>query len=131
MSAPMLEDVFKRSGLPTFTFVQPAEYDHLKVALRTAGRGVVVEGPSGIGKTTAVRKAAAEMGLGDRAQMLSGRNPGDIEIIAVIPITKDVGMVIIDDFHRLDETTRNRPGRRLVCKVGSSSRGSTWSYSMA
>jgi hypothetical protein len=48
MTAPMLEDVFKRSGLPTFTLVQPAEYEHLKVALRTPGRGVVVEGPSGI-----------------------------------------------------------------------------------
>ncbi|BEV45065.1 TIR domain-containing protein [Afipia carboxidovorans] len=107
MAAPMLEDVFKRSGLPTITFVEPAEYDHLKVALRTPGRGVVVEGPSGIGKTTAVRKAATEMGLGDRAQMLSGRNPDDISLISEIPGIKDAGIVIIDDFHRLDDKIKH------------------------
>jgi hypothetical protein len=74
MSQPLLEDVFKRSGLPTYTFVEPAEYNHLRIALRTPGRGVVIEGPSGIGKTTAVRKAATDVGISDRAQMLSGRN---------------------------------------------------------
>jgi MoxR-like ATPase len=62
MPNPLLEDVFKRSGLPTYTFVEPAEYRHLKIALRTPGRGVVIEGPSGIGKTTAVRRAAADVG---------------------------------------------------------------------
>ena len=66
MAQPLLEDVFKRSGLPTYTFVEPAEYNHLKVALRTPGRGLVIEGPSGIGKTTAVRRAAADIGLGDQ-----------------------------------------------------------------
>ncbi|MBR0778750.1 TIR domain-containing protein [Bradyrhizobium diazoefficiens] len=107
MSAPMLEDVFKRSGLPTYTFVQPAEYDHLKVALRTAGRGVVVEGPSGIGKTTAVRKAASEMGLSEAALELSGRRARDVELIAELPNMGDLGMVIIDDFHRLPEPVKH------------------------
>ena len=46
-----LEDVFKTSGTPTYTFVRPVEYTKLIVALRTKGRGLVVEGPSGIGKT--------------------------------------------------------------------------------
>jgi hypothetical protein len=106
MSLPRLEDVFKRSGLPTYTLIEPAEYNHLKVALRTPGRGVVVEGPSGIGKTTAVRKAAAEIGLDGRAQLLSGRDPSDREIIADLPSWKNAGLVIIDDFHRLDESTK-------------------------
>jgi hypothetical protein len=106
MAEPLLEDVFKR--LPTYTFVEPAEYNHLKVALRTPGRGVVVEGPSGIGKTTAVRRAAADIGVGDRAQMLSGRNQEDHEIIAEIPKMKYRGIVIIDDFHRFDDTTRHK-----------------------
>ena len=107
MSQPMLEDVFKRSGLPTYTFIEPAEYNHLKVALRTPGRGVVVEGPSGIGKTTAVRKAATEIGLDHLAQMLSGRNARDREMIAELPATGNAGIVIIDDFHRLDEDTKH------------------------
>lgn len=107
MPLPLLEDVFKRSGLPTYTFIEPAEYNHLKVALRTPGRGVVVEGPSGIGKTTAVRKAASELGLDHLAQMLSGRNPQDREIIGGLPQVVDAGLVVIDDFHRLDEPTKD------------------------
>ena len=46
MADPKLEDVFKLSGIPTHTFVQPVEYNKLLVALRTAGRGVIIEGPT-------------------------------------------------------------------------------------
>src|SRR5258708_4355712 len=113
MVRPLVEEVFKRSGLPTYTFVEPAEYGHLMVALRTPGRGVVVEGPSGIGKTTAVRKVALDAGLGDVAQMLSGRNPNDIETIRLIPELKEAGMVIIDDFHRLDDDVKHAIAEHL------------------
>jgi hypothetical protein len=37
MARPYLEEVFKRSGIPTYTFVEPKEYQHLQVALRTPG----------------------------------------------------------------------------------------------
>lgn len=47
MPAPLIEDVFKLSGIPTYTFVRPLEYEKLLVALRTPGRGLVIEGPSG------------------------------------------------------------------------------------
>lgn len=103
MPLPHLEEVFKRSGVPTYTFVAPREYEHLKVALRSPGRGLVVEGPSGIGKTTAVITAIDELGLGRRAQKLSARVPADREIIAGLPSIGDAGIVIIDDFHRLDD----------------------------
>jgi hypothetical protein len=55
MSAPLLEEVFKTSGVPTFTFVEPSEYTKLLVGLRTPGRGVVIEGPSGIGRLSPIR----------------------------------------------------------------------------
>jgi hypothetical protein len=113
MPRPLVEEVFKRSGLPTYTFVEPAEYGHLKIALRTPGRGVVVEGPSGIGKTTAVRKATQDAGLGDVAQMLSARNPEDIETIKMIPSLKEAGMVIIDDFHRLSDEIKHAIAEHL------------------
>ena len=61
MPSPKLEEVFKTSGVPTFTFVKPVEFDRLIVALRTAGRGLVIEGPSGIGKTTSVLKALEQL----------------------------------------------------------------------
>ena len=57
METHQLGDVFKLSGVPDLTFVEPLEFTRLVVALRTPGRGVVIEGPSGIGKTSAVTKA--------------------------------------------------------------------------
>lgn len=101
MAEPLLEDVFKTSGVPTHTFVAPSEFPHLRVALRTAGRGVVVEGPSGIGKTTAVTRALDEIGMAGRAQILSARVPENIEYIAELPHTSAFGVVVVDDFHVL------------------------------
>lgn len=108
----LLEAVFKRSGVPTYTFVEPREYRHLKVALRTAGRGVIVEGPSGIGKTTAVLTAVSQMGLTDRAQKLSARIKEDCEIIEMLPemvrSPGGAGMIIVDDFHRLPDAVKHK-----------------------
>lgn len=100
-----LEDVFKLSGVPTYTFVEPTEYNALRVALRTPGRGVVIEGPSGIGKTTAVRRAAQGQHLDPL--LLSSRRADDVDIIRELPRMSDAGLVIIDDFHRLDDFTKN------------------------
>ena len=66
-----LEDVFKIGGIPTHTFVHPVEYPALLVALRTPGRGVVIEGPSGFGKTTSVTRALDELGLADKVSTLT------------------------------------------------------------
>lgn len=103
---PKLEEVFKKSGTPTITFVEPKEYQRLRVGLRTPGRGLIIEGPSGIGKTTAVKRAIADAGLEDRAQILSARNAGERELIALLPSTRAPGLVIVDDFHRLDDSTK-------------------------
>ncbi len=97
----LLEDVFKRSGVPTYTFVEPLEYEKLLVGLRTPGRGVVIEGPSGIGKTTAVERALQALKLTGTALTLSARKPEDVELISALPGIRDAGVVVIDDFHRL------------------------------
>ena len=57
MPPPRLEEVFKLSGIPTYTLFVLSSSEKLLIALRTPGRGVVIEGPSGIGKTTAVTKS--------------------------------------------------------------------------
>ena len=105
MEGVLLEEVFKISGVPTLTFVEPSEYSRLKVALRTRGRGVIVEGPSGIGKSTAVSRALAELDLGD-IQPMSARNPNDIGYIELLPEMSDFGIVVVDDFHVLQDATR-------------------------
>ena len=106
MSAPLLEEVFKTSGVPTFTFVEPSEYTKLLVGLRTPGRGVVIEGPSGIGKTSAVETALRRLGVSDAVTKLSARRPTDVEYIETLPSLGDVGLVIVDDFHKLPDATR-------------------------
>jgi hypothetical protein len=97
-----LQEVFVQSGIPTHTFVQPIEYSRLLVALRTAGRSIVVEGPSGIGKTTAVSKAIAESGLVN-VLSLSARKKADAAVIKKLHEQEQFGTVVIDDFHRLDD----------------------------
>lgn len=107
MSAPLLEEVFKTSGVPTFTFVEPSEYTTLLVSLRTPGRGVVIEGPSGIGKTTAVETALRRLGVNNTVTKLSARRPRDVEYIESLPILGNVGLVLVDDFHKLSDHTRS------------------------
>jgi nucleoside phosphorylase/transcriptional regulator with XRE-family HTH domain len=56
-----LYEVFLKSGVPKVTFVEREDFELLKLSLAQPGRGVVIEGPSGIGKTTAVEKAVEEL----------------------------------------------------------------------
>lgn len=101
-----LQHVFVLSGTPEHTFVEPVEYTRLMVALKTGGRSIVIEGPSGIGKTTAAVKAISEAGLADRVLFLSARKPEDVDLIKELPSQLPIGTVLIDDFHRLDTDVR-------------------------
>lgn len=103
-----LQEVFVRSGVPTHTFVEPVEFTGLVVALKTPGRSIIIEGPSGIGKTTAATKAMAEAGLTNEIVNLSARKTQDVELIEMLPASLPIGTVLIDDFHRLSEGTRRQ-----------------------
>lgn len=98
--------MFVLSGVPEHTFVHPVEYTRLLVALRTNGRSVVIEGPSGIGKTTSVVKAISDAGLAERVLQLSARKEDDIAYIHDLPRQLPLGTVVIDDFHRLDNSSK-------------------------
>lgn len=106
MPDPRLEEVFKTSGVPTHTFVEPKEYAKLLVNLRTPGRGLVIEGPSGIGKTTGVVSAIQGLGLERQVTRLSARRPDDVEYIRALPSISGAGVVIVDDFHKLPDSVR-------------------------
>jgi hypothetical protein len=103
-----LEEVFKRSGVPTHTFVQPQEYNSLLVSIRTRGRGTIVEGPSGIGKTTSVLNIIDSLPGAAKVTQLSGRKPNDFDIITALPDMGNLGIVLIDDFHRLPDGVKHR-----------------------
>lgn len=102
-----LQDVFKKSGIPTYTFVRPTEYNKIIVSLRTHGRGLIIEGPSGIGKTTGIEKALEELGLNKNVCKLSARKKDDREFIQMLTAWKGIGTVIIDDFHVLTEDLKS------------------------
>lgn len=104
----LLEEVFKTSGIPTYTFVKPPEYTRLLVAIRTRGKSIVIEGPSGIGKTTSVTKIIEELKISDSVLMLSSRKKEDLEIIKELPSMSDIGIVIVDDFHILEESIKRK-----------------------
>jgi ABC-type glutathione transport system ATPase component len=116
-----LEEVFRLSGIPTYTFVQPDRYDEIKVSVRTPGRCLVLEGPSGMGKTTTVTKVLGDLGMSEHVIPLSARKQSDLEYIAELPNLGKLGTVIVDDFHRLDDAVKscllNRPGFAGGCFV--------------
>lgn len=101
-----LENVFKKSGVPDITFVAPKEFTKVMVALRTPGRGVVIEGPSGIGKTSCVKRAMEKVGLSTSCTFLSARKKEDCDLISELPNFGKLGVVVIDDFHRLDANSQ-------------------------
>jgi hypothetical protein len=98
-----LFDVFKPSGVPSVTFVEPERFAALRLSLSQPGRGLVIEGPSGIGKTTALKKALEQLSGAarpDAIELLSARRPQDIKRIQNLD-QDHKGTVAIDDFHRL------------------------------
>ena len=104
----LVESVYKTSGIPTHTFVEPAEYRSLLISLRSPGKCSVIEGPSGIGKTTCVQKILEALGAKPQTTLLSGRNPLHVEKIDNLLETKPEGLYIIDDFHRLSEKHKSQ-----------------------
>lgn len=101
-----VEDVFKTNGVPEITYVEPKEYNSLLVAVRTKGKCVVIEGPSGIGKTTAVNKVIEKLGL--KSSILSARKSDDLTLIAKVALGEFSGITIIDDFHRLPSDVQSK-----------------------
>ena len=101
-----VEEVFRLSGVPTYTFVKPARYAEILVSMRTPGRCLVIEGPSGIGKTSVVTRVLQELGAADKATSLSARKQADIEYIECLPELGSIGTVVVDDFHRLSDETK-------------------------
>ncbi len=104
--AKRLEEVFVTEGVPTDTFVPPPNYNEILVDIRSPGKPVVIEGQSGTGKTTAVKRIQAALDPGAMPTYLSARKTRDVERITRIAERSENGAFIIDDFHRLSPATR-------------------------
>lgn len=109
MSTP-LEEVFRTEGVPEYTFVRPPNYGELLVDIRNPGKPVIIEGQSGTGKTTTVRKLIEDALPGHGFECLSARRPKDIPQIIDIARNSATGKFVIDDFHRLPNDIQSQLG---------------------
>lgn len=109
----LLEQVFKRQGVPTYTYVKPNKYAEILISVRTAGRSIVIEGPSGIGKSTIIEKIIEELSIKSEVKIYSARKKGDLENINDILDHEVVGVVIIDDFHRLSDLVKSKISSKM------------------
>jgi len=98
----LLEEVFRTEGVPEFTFVRPPNFGELLVDIRNPGKPVIVEGQSGTGKTTAVKKIIEESLPAAGFEYLSARRSKDMPRILELANAAPKGNFIVDDFHRLD-----------------------------
>ncbi|NVN86530.1 MAG: TIR domain-containing protein [Rhodopseudomonas sp.] len=99
----LLEEVFRTEGVPEFTFVAPPNYSEILLDIRRSGKPVVLEGQSGTGKTTCVKRIVAELGDGLQTEYLTARNPVHVSRIETIVQQHLTGRFVIDDFHRLSQ----------------------------
>jgi predicted phosphodiesterase len=108
-------DVFKTVGYPSVTFVGPTTLSEMQDELLVSGRVLVVEGPSGVGKTVAVEHALSH--LRDSGQQrwpvlwLRAKVEADLKEALAIPTRRIAdldGHIVIDDFQMLPLSERER-----------------------
>jgi hypothetical protein len=98
-----LEEVFRTEGVPEFTFVRPPNYNEILLDVRRPGKPVILEGQSGTGKTTCIRRILSDLDDGQPTEYLTARNAIHISRIETIIRDQATGRFVIDDFHRLSQ----------------------------
>lgn len=110
-----IQDIFRLNGPPDITFVEPSQFPALQVELDTMGAGLIVEGPSRVGKSTAIRKALAMQQPERPQRWLDGKlPPADFDVILDRLVGGEFsGHLIIDDFHYLDDARKRQLAIRM------------------
>jgi predicted MPP superfamily phosphohydrolase len=113
----MASAVFRTTSMPTHTLVETPQLHDLRYEMAVPGRLLVVEGPSGIGKTVAVKNACAWITANGHRRWestyLNVKEPSDVARIDALlqqPTAALRGFMIIDDFHDLDPVRKRRLG---------------------
>lgn len=116
-----LEDVFKTVGLPPYTYVKPSYYGEVRADITQPGKHLLIEGPSGIGKTCVAFKVFEDLGL-LQDQDFSYVSCRDSRAVAVIDeffasasggSPTKTSIIVIDDFHLLSSSKRAEIGSML------------------
>lgn len=115
-----ISDIFRTVGPPDVNFVAPAQLPDLVLRMKAMSEGLVVEGPSGVGKTTATRQALRTALGGDdlealvsagKVHWLSSKRDEDLVRLRAILDAGDRklrGHLVLDDFHRLEAPLQAR-----------------------
>jgi hypothetical protein len=108
-----INDIFPLDGAPTATFVEPPLFSELQLALRRMGTGLIVEGPSKVGKSTAIQKAMQAIGAPTDDQIWwSGQRPPPLDDVRKqvdeLIAAKRNTWLFIDDFHHLEDARYRR-----------------------
>lgn len=111
-----IEIIFPRGAMPELNYVEPNKFNYLKIYLRDPNGGVIVEGPSGIGKTTATQKALNQLGVeeGSKRWLNAGRAE-DVENLRQVLDAPPGGIVVVDDFHHLAFDVKAQTARAIKC----------------
>jgi len=116
-----LADVFKTVGLPPYTYVKPTYFGEVRADIEQPGKHLLIEGPSGIGKTCIVYKVFEEIGWSppQNFDYVSCRDTdASQKIDAFFSATADgkapeSPVIVIDDFHLLTTSRRAEIGASL------------------
>jgi len=113
-----LKDVFKTVGVP-YTYVKPAYYGEVRADISQPGKHLLIEGPSGIGKTCVTFKVFEELewAIGDKFRYVSCRDASAADQINTFFDVAGKGevpkppIIVIDDFHLLTQASVPRSDR--------------------
>lgn len=116
-----LADVFKTVGLPPYTYIKPAYYGEVRADIAQPGKHLLIEGPSGIGKTCVAFKVFEELEWAKDANFsyVSCRDADGLDRINAFFAVAAKGeipappLIVIDDFHLLTVDKRAEIGSSL------------------
>lgn len=97
----LVEEVFVTEGVPQYTFIPPPNFNEILLDIRRVGKPVIIEGQSGTGKTTCVKKIIEKLSYPENVYYLTARNAEDVTQISNLVANPHAGTFVIDDFHRL------------------------------
>jgi hypothetical protein len=117
----LVEEVFVTEGVPQYTFVAPPNFAEILLDVRRPGKPVIIEGQSGTGKTTCVRKILERLGNSASATYLTPRDAAHVSVITQLASAPRVGTFVIDDFHRLAHDVQT--GLANIAKVAAERAG--------
>jgi len=116
-----LGDVFKTVGLPPYTYVKPKHFGEVRADILQAGKHLLIEGPSGIGKTCVVFKVFEELQWknGNEFKYIGCRDGNAEQVIdkflknATVVDMPNPRVLVVDDFHLLSAGKRTEIGSTL------------------